>query len=45
VWPSSLALGIVLLFGGIVIGLPFSVAGFVVIVISIAGWIRELLRA
>jgi hypothetical protein len=44
VWPASLALGIVLLFSGFVLGFAFSLAGLVVAVISIAGWIRELLR-
>jgi hypothetical protein len=44
VWPASLALGLVLLFSGFVLGFPFSIAGLVVTVISIAGWIRELLR-
>ena len=44
VWPFALALGIALLFFGIVSSLIFSVAGLVAIVAALAGWIRELLH-
>jgi hypothetical protein len=44
VWPAALAAGISLILSGSVFGLAFSIAGLVVVAISIAGWIRELLR-
>jgi hypothetical protein len=43
-WPAALAAGISMLLSGSVFGLAFSIAGVVVVAISIAGWIRELLR-
>jgi hypothetical protein len=44
VWPFALAGGASLFLSGAVFGLAFSFAGLVVIAISLAGWIRELLR-
>lgn len=44
VWPMALAGGIVLFLGGLILGPAFSVAGLLVIAMSIGGWIRELMR-
>jgi hypothetical protein len=44
VWPAALAAGIALLLSGSVFGLAFAAGGLIVVIMSLVGWIRELLR-
>lgn len=42
IWPISLAFGILFLFWGFISSLGLSILGFLVMVVSIAGWIADL---
>jgi membrane-bound ClpP family serine protease len=41
-WPAALALGTVLLLWGLVTSFVVGVVGFILLVFSIAGWLREM---
>jgi hypothetical protein len=43
-WPAMLALGITLMLLGPVTVSPVGIAGFVMTVVSLAGWIREMVH-
>ncbi len=44
IWPVVLAAGITLLLFGVVTSLAFSVAGALLAIVALAGWIGELRR-
>jgi hypothetical protein len=41
-WPAALALGIIFILGGTVSSFIVSITGFILLVISLAGWIGEI---
>ena len=43
-WPPVLAFGITFLFWGIVTSWTISAVGFIVLVVSLVGWIKEIVH-
>lgn len=42
IWPISTAFGVMFLFWGFISSLGLSILGFLVLIVSISGWITEL---